>query len=385
MGLLTTRRIGFFLLTFAFAGCGGLRLDHVPRERAGDWPTFARTGNRSAVAQRGLRPPLALEWETDVSAGIGNGSPVIVDSIVFVGNLRGELCAYAATTGKRLGWISLGDAIQGSPVVDGTIAFVAMSNSRESVAAFDLVTGRPRWKKSYGDIEVSPLLYQEHIYVGNTAGSFFCLDRGNGDQRWRFDIPGNARLKGIRSSPAADSGTVVFGADDGSVYGLNAETGALRWKTDTGAPVSASPLIDNGKVFIGNRAGTVFAISQSTGTLAWRANAGAGVFGNAVPAGTLVIFGTSSGNVLAYQRADGARVWSADAGGPVNAGGAVAGFVMYVGTLRKEVVALSVTDGTVLWKADAGGRIRTSPAVVDGRVVIATDERVLRAYKETNP
>lgn len=385
MGLLIARRLGSIALSIALAGCGGLRLDHVPHQRTGDWPTFARNGSRSAVAEGPLTPPLTLAWETDVSAGIGNGSPVIVDSIIFVGNLRGELCAYAASSGKRLGWVNLGDAIQGSPAISGAVAFVAMSNSRESVAAFDLVTGRPQWKKSCGDVELSPLLFQENLYVGNIAGSFFCLDRGTGEQRWRFDLPENSRLKGIRSSPAADSGMVVFGADDGWVYGLNAGTGALRWKTDTGAPVSASPLIDGGTVFIGNRNGSIFAIGGSNGRVLWRAEAGAGVFGNAVPAGGNVIFGTSAGTVLAYRRTDGARAWSADAGGPVNAGGAVAGSVVYVGTLRKQVVALNVNDGSVLWKTDAGGRIRTSPAVVDGRIVIATDERVLRAYKETNP
>ncbi len=62
----------------------------------------------------------------------------MVDGTLLVGNLRGELYAADGQTGKRIGWIKLGDAIQGSPVVDGSMVYVAVSNSSESLVAFDL-------------------------------------------------------------------------------------------------------------------------------------------------------------------------------------------------------------------------------------------------------
>lgn len=385
MGFLNARSSTAFLLLLALAGCAGLRLDRFPREREGDWPQFARTAARSAVARDSLRPPLVLEWEADVSAGVGNGSPVIVDSVVFTGNLRGELCAYSAVTGKRVGWIALGDAVQGAPAIEASVAFVALSNTTESVAAFDLMTGRPRWKKNYGDIEVSTLLYREALYVGNVTGAFYCIDRTTGDQRWRFDLPENSHLYGIRSSPAADSGTVVFGADDGWIYALNSATGTLRWKFDTGGPVTASPLLEGGTVFIGNARGTFVALDLSGGALRWRASAGAALLANAVSAGPAVIVGTAAGSLLAYRKSGPTLAWRADAGGPVTSGGVVAGGVFYVGTLHKQVVAVNAATGALLWTADAGGRIRTSPAVSGGRLFIATDDRVLRCYREEHP
>ncbi len=377
-----TGRLCVLAVCALLAGCGGLRMERYLRPRADDWPTFARTAEHTASAAEALRPPLALAWSQDISAGTGNGSPVVVDSIVFVGTLRGELCAFSAATGKQIGSISLGDAIQGSPVIDASVAFVALSNSSQSITAFDLFNGRPRWKKSYGDVEVTPCLAGGKIYLGNTAGTFFCIERATGDVRWKFDLPDNRSYKGIRSSPAADSGTVVFGADDGRVYAFNTETGTAKWTFDTGHPVVASPLIVGGTVFVGNRGGTVFALSLSSGRSVWQAPAGAPVYANAVPAGHVIIVGTLAGKVSGYREGDGTLLWHTDLGGPINAGGAVAGTTVYIGTMKKQIYGLDASSGEILWKAETGGRIRTSPAAAFGRLFVATDEHDLLAYGE---
>ena len=145
-------------------------------------------------------------------------------------------------------------------MIEGTVAYVATSNSKTSMTAFDLFYGRALWKKSYGDVEVTPCLSRERLFFGNTEGTFYCIEKSTGDSRWKFELPDNRTLKGIRSSPAADSATIVFGADDGTVYALDGETGAVKWTFATGAPVLASPLIASGRVFVGNRHGEFFAL-----------------------------------------------------------------------------------------------------------------------------
>jgi outer membrane protein assembly factor BamB len=365
------------------AGCTGLRMGSYLHTRSDDWPTFARTPEHTACAAGSLTPPLTPAWKQDIAAGMGNGSPVIVDSVVFVGNLRGDLCALSAATGKVIGAIGLGEAVQGSPVIDGNVAFVALSSSQHSITAFDLITGKPRWSKNYGDVEVTPCILNGRIFFGTTAGTFFCIERATGDMRWKFELPENRTYKGIRSSPAADSGVIVFGADDGNVYALDSETGARRWTFVTGTPVAAAPMIDSGTVYVGNRAGAVVALMLSSGRALWQMNAGAVIYANAVPAGGLVILCTLAGQALGLRKSDGAIVWRTDLGGPVNAGGAVAGSTFYVGTMKEMICGLDTETGTLLWKCDAGGRIKTSPAVAGGRLFIATDEHDLFAFRES--
>ena len=369
------------ILLFA-SGCGGLRMEHYLYPRRDDWPMFARTAAHTASASESLSPPLTLAWSRDISAGTGNGSPIVMDSIVFVGNLRGDLCALSVATGKQIGSIGLGDAIQGSPVIDGSVAFVALSNSQLSLTAFDLFEGRPRWKKSYGDLEVTPCISDQHLFFGNVTGTFFSVDRGTGDVRWKFELPDNRTLKGIRSSAAADSGRIVFGADDGKVYAFDGETGARRWTFDTGAPVVASPLIVAGRVFVGNRGGVLFALDMATGLPVWKTPTGAAIYANAVPAGPCIVVGNLAGDALGIRLSDGALLWRTSLGGPINAGGAVAGRTVYIGTMKKEIFGLNPENGEILWKAETGGRIRTSPAAAFGRLFVTTDEHDLLAYRE---
>ena len=372
-----------FLAAAAFlAGCTGLRMERYLHSRPDDWPTFARTAGHTASASGAISPPLALAWSQDISAGVGNGSPVVVDSIVFVGNLRGDLCALSVATGKQIGSVSLGDAIQGSPVIDGSVAFVALSNSQQSITAFDLFEGRPRWKKSYGDVEVTPCMSDQKIFFGNTAGTFFSIERATGDVRWKFELPDNGTFKGIRSSAAADSGRIVFGADNGRVYAFNGETGAQVWAFDTGAPVVAAPLIVRGTVFVGNRRGTFFAIDLRSGRPAWQSITGAPIFANGVPSGGMIIVGTLAGEAMGIREQDGTIAWRRDLKGPVNAGGAVSGTTVYIGTMKKQIYGLNAEDGAVLWQAETGGRVRTSPAAAFGRLLVATDEHDLLAFAE---
>lgn len=386
MGLLITYRhagataaviAGILLLP----GCGGLRLARPVVVHGDDWPVFARTGTHIDATEETLDVPLTRAWEQDISAGVGTGTPVAINGTVFVGTLRGELYAFQASDGKRIGWTSLADALPGSPVINGVIAVVTASNTRESLIGYDLIEGRVRWRKPYGDIEVSPLHIGEHIFFGNTRGTFFSVDRITGEQIWQFELPDNTRLKGIRSSPAGTDSLIYFGSDDGALYALSASTGKLRWSTPTGGVVIASPALAYGLVFAANLSGTVCAMDADSGTVRWKFAAGSPVYANVTPVENLVIFGTTGGIIYALRANDGSVAWKTDLGSPVNSGAVVAGKTVFVGTLKKFLFALRLTDGMVTWKTEVNGRIKTAPIISGGKLYLATDERNIIAFR----
>jgi len=379
-------RTGIFLgFLLAAEGCGGLKLDRVLQPHEADWPTFARTTSHISVDPRPVTPPLTLEWEYGLSAGTGSGSPLIADTMLLIGNLRGELHAVSVKTGHQIGWVALGDAIHGAPVIDGSMVIVPLANTRESLVAFDSYNGKSRWRQPYGDIEVSLLLYDQKIFLANNAGQFFCVDRVTGAEKWRFEITENTKLKGMRSSPAADSSTVVFGADDGCVYALNTETGKMRWKYPSGAPVIAAPAIAAGRVVVGNIHGLVLALDLFSGRLLWTYAAGSPVFGHAVMVNDLAVVVTLAGMMIGLQATDGSAVWKTDAGGPMPAGAAAAGDVIFAGTLNREIVAVRAKDGVLLGKNATGGRVKSPPAIAQGRVFVATDEKSLLCFRGAAP
>ncbi len=387
----THRRVAMHLCRLApaalllSAGCGSMRLSQIPLAREGDWPMFEMTAQHVPVSPTQPVPPLVLEWDQDVQAGIGSGSPVVVDSIVYIGNLRGDLQALHVRTGKRIGSANFGDAIQGSPVIRGRTAYLAFANTRESLVAFDLVDGRPAWKRSYGEVEVSPLWMDGKLYIGNLDGSFFCVEPATGDSVWRFTIPDNIRRMGIRSSPAGFSTTVIFGADNGIVYALDADKGTLRWSYETGAPVMAPPTIMRGSVYAASLDGTLTCLDVGTGARRWRFATGGALYGAAAGAGDLVVIGSLAGSVFALRAENGELAWKANLGAPVNTMALSVGNVVFIGTLQHQLIALQSDSGREVWRTDLPGRVKTSPAACYDRLFVATDEKDVLSFRSTAP
>ncbi len=362
-------------------GCGGIRIERALRAQEGDWPTFAGSPSRTARGAETITPPLVQQWEFDVTAGIGNGSPLMVDSTLIIGNLRGELYAANGRTGKRIGWVKLGGAIEGSPVVEGSMVYVAISNVDESLVAFDLREGKAQWKQDYGDIEASPLLLNQRLYFGNIQGDFFCVNASDGLQVWKYEIPENTLHHGFRSSAAAEGNTVVVGGEDGVIYAFNADQGTVRWTFPTGSGVVATPSIADSVVFVGDLKGRMHALDLPTGRLRWQFDSNSPIYGNAAVADRKIFFGNLAGTFIALQADSGSRVWQNNLEGPINSGPAVAGGYLYVGTLKKSLFALRTSDGNVAWKQEVSGRIKTSPAAVDGQLLVATDDWVVLSFK----
>lgn len=362
-------------------GCGGLRFAHGIVSRPGDWITFGQNPLRSSTVNAAIRVPLTLAWDYDLAAGTSNGAPVVADSIVLAGTMRGELHAVRLADGKKLGWVNLGDAILGSPVVAGSTVFVPLSNSRESVVAYDLTSGQALWKRTCGDVETSLLLANGGLYGGTTEGSLFCLDPATGTVRWVFAIPENTARKGIRSTPSAWRSLVMFGADNGCLYALDAATGAVRWRYQADAPIVAPPVADSTLLVAGTTGGTVLALDPQTGNLQWKKTVDAPVYGHALLRRPVTVVVTTGGTVVCLAAQTGEQQWKTDLGAPMLAGPAAADGTMFIGTLHREFLALSLTDGKVLWKTDTDGRIKTSPVISTGMVIVTADDRSMLAFR----
>jgi eukaryotic-like serine/threonine-protein kinase len=381
MGFLNNKEIFGFVFLLAIAGCGGLRLPGSLRSSPNDWTTLGRTGERNPIDSYTLTPPLVKAWTVDLSAGFGRGSPVIMDSTVFVGNLRGELYALRVRDGSSFGRISLGSAIDGSPVIQGNIAIVATGYSKESLICYDLTAGKVLWSRAYGDVEATPLLVGKKLFVGTTMGQFYCVDITGGDSVWRFSLPANTQLKGIRSAAAYADSAVFFGAEDHALYALRSADGSLRWKVSTDAPVVATPVVAGHVVVAGNLHGDLFAIDRFTGRVIWKIGTHSAISGPVAITDSLVIATTIGGTAWGLRLADGSTRWQTEVGGPMSAGGVCAGEYYYCGTLRRDFVALRILDGTLVWRTTLDGRVKSAPSLGYGMVYVATDAQELLAFK----
>jgi outer membrane protein assembly factor BamB len=370
------------LALLCLAGCTGLHLDRPLSPEKDDWAVFGGSNARRNVSEERVVPPLTVAWIHDLTGGIGNGSVLVVDSTVIIGNLRGELYAINANSGKRYGWIDLGEAIQGSPALDSAVVYVASANAEASLIAYDIMNGSVLWKKPYGDIEVSPLLTAGKLFFGTTSGTFYCVDAAEGKTVWKFDLPENTRKKGIRSTATIADSIIIFGAEDANVYGLNKRDGTVRWRTGTSAAVDASPSIDGSVAYIGDLGGKLYAINVFTGTVEWFTEVGGAVYACPTITPEKIVVGTTDGSLVALGPSDGQRLWSVNLEAVINSSAVLSGSILYVGTLKKMLFAVNVSDGSIVWSTTLPGRVKTSPAIADGKLFLATDDKSVLAFRE---
>lgn len=143
-------------------------------------------------------------------------SPTIKDEKVFVGGRDGFFYAVNKNTGKELwrvdhevSWVISSLAVKDTIVVTGT------SDGR-FVQAVSSNTGKQIWKTRTSSIVwSSPIIYNNHVYIGSGEGILYCLDLKTGQIINRFQTSGS-----IFSSPVVSGSLLFFGSDNGKLYAL---------------------------------------------------------------------------------------------------------------------------------------------------------------------
>ncbi len=116
-----------------------------------------------------------------------------------------------------------------------------------------------------GDVEASPAIVGDSVYVASSYGNMYRLNARTGAQIWiNFKIQGS-----ISSSPAVADGKVYVGAMDGRVYCLDAETGSQLWNYTTGGWIGSSPVVAESRVYVGSSDGNLYCFDGVSGSKLW--------------------------------------------------------------------------------------------------------------------
>lgn len=117
---------------------------------------------------------------------------------------------------------------------------------------------------SCGDGSISTAAFDgTRLYVGGgkvpvgsiqARGSVAALDPATGEPVWRF-----SQLHGPVLAPVSLANGVVFATGGTWCIALDAATGALLWKTDTGFLLYGGVAISDGRIFFGDSAGNLYA------------------------------------------------------------------------------------------------------------------------------
>jgi len=168
-------------------------------------------------------------WQKNTGARV-DSTPVVMGDRLIVGTYGGLLAALDPTDGSvawRLIW--WGSAVESTPTAYGQLAYIGASDLRR-VTCFDPVEGRINWRTDvYGWAWGRPAVTDEFVYIGVAGGSPYdmrhlpsltALDRHSGAIAWRRPVAESGFTYGFAASPAIESGVLVIGSLDGTLYGF---------------------------------------------------------------------------------------------------------------------------------------------------------------------
>jgi outer membrane protein assembly factor BamB len=400
------RRLAPFGLVFLLAGCSH---SHVQQPQASpapphvasiSWPMYGFDAQRThSASEFRLRPPYRRLWRY-ADYNTFEFPPVVGYGKLFASEMRGGFVAVDIASG-RVAWRKQFDhCAAASPVIGKGVVYMAYMQphpcnqyprtQRGFVVAMR-PNGRILWHFAAGAIESSLLLVHDTLYFGSWDGHVYAVDVRNPVHprlRWRFAADAE-----VNSSPAYGYGMVYVGTDAGSVYAIDATSGAARWRATVSSReyFYATPTIAYRRVYIGNADGTLYVFDAGTGRSLWSRHAGTYIYTAAALWRGEVIIGTYDGKLVAYDALHGARRWTFVApsmihGAPTVIDGlvyfsscrdCVAGSSRYVKYGPGRTFALDAATGRRVWSFFDG---QYSPVVADSKRLYLVGETGIYAF-----
>jgi len=201
------------------------------------------------------------------------GTPLIVDSTVYIGGLNGKLYAFydaepqSSTNelSEKFHYPETGSvaSIVGTPAYDQGILYFGTDAGK--VYAIDAVTGKDVWTEPFiagNKIWSSTVISGDTLYVVSFDKKLYALNLSNGTEKWHYETEG-----ALIAKPIVENDVVFFGSFDRHFYAVNAANGELIWKTaePAGKWFWADPVKVGNKIYAPNLDGNVYIFNADNG------------------------------------------------------------------------------------------------------------------------
>ena len=235
----------------------------------------------------------------------------------------------------------------------------------------------------------TPAVSESSVYFGSDDGNLYSLDAQDGALKWSFQTQGI-----VRSRPAIVGDLIYFSSDDGYLYVLDVQSGTQVWRTDIGnylprdervnlgtdtSPTGwdykqSSPVVEDGRVFIGSLDGKVYALAADTGAVLWMYQTGQKVRATPVLADGVLYIGSWDKTMYALDTQTGQLLWNVPVRGEVQTTALVIRDLVITASRRASVMALDAQTGEMRWEQRYGDNmwVESSPLLVDNVIYIGS-------------
>ncbi|MDP9348823.1 MAG: PQQ-like beta-propeller repeat protein, partial [Gemmatimonadota bacterium] len=208
----------------------------------------------------------------------------------------------------------------------------------------DPAGGTVLWRADLGEQPFSPVERGGVVYVGTRgiipgssgalgAGHAAAVEAATGRVLWKTAIPApeDRALGGLTGAGAVTSDLFVVSSPNGRVYGLDRQTGRVRWETKGSGPYDAGVVVVGDVAVTAGDAGSIDGFDLATGRPRWKVAIGGSVSDPLAAQGNTVF--AVNGRLWAVT-ASGEVLWRHDAGEsvPYSTGARPQDDNLYIGT-----------------------------------------------------
>lgn len=342
------------------------------------WPIFRGDRLATGVAKGSLPDKPELVWKFEVENGAFEGTPAILDGVVYIGDLDGEVYAFDLKSGKKKWTYETDSGFIASPAVKDGLLYVGDFDGR--LHCLDISNGKLKWAfETNAEIDACVNFYKDNIVFGSQDATLYCLNAKTGKQVWKYEISDQIRC----SATIVGNRTFVAGCDS-LFHVIDLDKGEEVTNVPIEAPTMSTPAGQGDHVFFGTEAGAFFCVNwKGDAKIVWTftdERAGQPIRSSAAVTKDRVVFGSRSKKVYALNPSDGKEVWRFAARQRVDCSPVVVGDRVFVGAADGRLYGLNLKDGEKLWEFEGRGGFIGSPAVAGGRMVIATDRGVVYCF-----
>lgn len=230
------------------------------------------------------------------------------------------------------------------------------------------------WKRKIGDgsdsgfARLLPGVMDGDLFMAERAGSVYRLEAESGAVLWR------ARLgEPVNAAVGVGEGAVVVGHDSGNVTALDAQDGSVMWVFPVKRQISSPPVVGRAKAVIRTSDGLIVGLDLNTGETAWQISKkvpGLTVQGDSIPViyGNVVLAGLASGKLIANNVISGRDYWEVEIAHPggrneierlsdSDASPLVKDETVYAASYQGNIVAYRLEDAGILWRTHFSTRL----------------------------
>jgi outer membrane protein assembly factor BamB len=350
--------------------------------RASDWPIARGDANGTAVSESKLPAKPEVLWEFKVSSAKAGfeGTPVVVNDRVFVGDFEGTMYAIDANTGKEIWSQKTKDGFVTSAGVQEDKVIIGDFNGQ--VYCFDAKSGQQLWSREIDQqVASGPSFFDGHALITSESGSMLAMSLTDGESKWTF-----ATGDQLRSSAAVWNSYAILGGCDGRLHKIDLSLGSAQGDGfPLDAPTLATASIIGNLAIVPTQPGLVLAVDLATDKVLWRfadqslsndirsSPAALGTVEDGAARGLAVVT-TRNRRVIGLDLKDGTVLWNATLrkrsdGSPVICDGRA-----WVGAADGMVVAIDLKTGDETWSYQLAGQILASPAIANDKLIVATEK-----------